>query len=94
MRLCSQACRRADRRLARQLELDILALAEARGDRASLCPSEVARARRPDDWRPLMEPVRRAARRLALAGRLEITQGGRVVDPATCVGPIRLRVPG
>jgi hypothetical protein len=38
-----------------------------------------------------MEPARRAARRLVAAGTLEITQGGRVVDPSTARGPIRLR---
>jgi Protein of unknown function (DUF3253) len=27
------------------------------------------------------------------SGRLEITQGGRVVDPSTAKGPIRLRRP-
>ena len=44
-----------------------------------------------EDWRPLMEPARRAARRLVAAGTLEITQGGRAVDPSTARGPIRLR---
>jgi hypothetical protein len=38
-----------------------------------------------------MEPARRAARRLVDAGRVEITQKGRVVDPSTAQGPIRLR---
>lgn len=59
---------------------------------ASACPSEVARALAPDAWRPLMPRVREAARRLARAGELEITQGGRRIDPdATTRGPIRLR---
>jgi len=43
------------------------------------------------EWRPLMEPVREAARRLAARGRIEVVQGGRPVDPATAHGPIRLR---
>jgi hypothetical protein len=38
-----------------------------------------------------MEPARAAARRLVAAGEVEITQGGRVVDPSTCKGPIRIR---
>jgi hypothetical protein len=42
-------------------------------------------------WRNLMEPARRAARRLVAAGEIEITQGGRVVGPSTAKGPIRLR---
>jgi hypothetical protein len=44
-----------------------------------------------DDWRSLMEPARAAARRLVAAGEVEITQGGRVVDPSTADGPIRVR---
>ena len=40
-----------------------------------------------------MEEVRRAARRLVARGELEITQGGRVVDPSEFKGPIRLRLP-
>lgn len=67
---------------------------------ATLCPSEVARrcvsapaAGTGDDaWRPWMEPVRRAARRLVAEGRVEILQGGRVVDPSICKGPIRIRL--
>lgn len=74
----------------RALEAAILALLEAR-DRGTICPSEAARRVRPDDWRPLMEPTRRAARRLAAEGRVEVVQGGRVVDPAAFRGPIRLR---
>ena len=39
-----------------------------------------------------MEPVRSAARRLVARGQLEILQQGRVVDPSTARGPIRLRL--
>lgn len=46
-----------------------------------------------EGWRDLMEPARRAARRLVVEGRLEITQGGEVVDPDATQGPIRLRLP-
>ncbi len=56
----------------------------------SLCPSEVARSLRPSDWRPLMEPVRESARRLAKGGEIAITQGGHPVDPDDLRGPIRL----
>lgn len=75
----------------RRLEQAILALLDARARGASICPSEVARAHAPADWRPLMEPVRCAARRLVAAGAVEITQRGRVVDPSTARGPIRIR---
>ena len=52
---------------------------------------EAARAVGGDDWRPLMEPARAAARRLVARGQVEITQGGRVVDGSTAKGPIRIR---
>jgi len=44
-----------------------------------------------DAWRALLEPALRAARRLVVAGEVEITQGGRVVDPSTAKGPIHIR---
>ena len=92
VRYCSKACRRAKPAAHDQrLEDAILALLDARAPGASICPSEVARRDDPDDWRPLMEPVRRAARRLVARGVLEITQGGQVVDPSRAKGPIRLR---
>jgi hypothetical protein len=75
----------------RELENAIGTLLDARADGASICPSDVARAVAPDDWRPLMEPVREAARRLVEAGEVEITQKGDVVDPASARGPIRIR---
>lgn len=58
---------------------------------ATLCPSEIARRVGGDDWRPLMEPARQAARRLVAAGVAEIAQRGSVVDPSTARGPIRVR---
>jgi hypothetical protein len=56
----------------------------------TICPSDVARSMA-DDWRPLMDPTRAAARRLVDAGEAEITQGGQVVDPTSAKGPIRIR---
>ncbi|MEO7061246.1 MAG: DUF3253 domain-containing protein [Lapillicoccus sp.] len=44
-----------------------------------------------ETWRPLMEPARRAARRLVASGDVVIVQGGRIVDPSTAKGPIRIR---
>ncbi|MZG05771.1 DUF3253 domain-containing protein, partial [Streptomyces sp. SID5614] len=44
-----------------------------------------------DGWRSLMEPARQAARRLVGAGRVEITQGGRPVEPDEARGAIRIR---
>lgn len=72
----------------------IEALLDARGPGKTICPSEAARKLAGDgDFRPLMEPVRAAARGMVAAGTLEITQGGRAVDPAGARGPIRLRRP-
>ena len=60
----------------------------------SICPSQAAIKLAGDDderaWRPLMEPTRRAARRLAHQCRIRITQGGKEVNPSTFKGPIRL----
>lgn len=91
-RVCSQACRgEGVRPLDRELEQALLRLLDSRPAAATVCPSEAARAVRPEDWRPLMERARRAARRLVAEGRAEILQGGRVVDPSTARGPIRVR---
>ncbi len=80
----------------RALEDAIRDLLSRRRDGATICPSEAARAVAGEgDWRDLMEPARRAAGRLAEAGAVEITQGGRAVDPSTATGPIRIgRVAG
>jgi len=64
----------------------------ARRAPATICPSDVARAvGSADGWRDLMDPVRAAAQRLVEAGRVEITQGGVVVDLGSARGPIRIR---
>jgi hypothetical protein len=75
----------------RELEASIVALLERRARHTTICPSEAARAVGGDDWRDLMEPARAAARRLVAAGEVEITQGGRVVEPSRARGPIRVR---
>lgn len=93
VRYCSQACRRRGvSDTDRALETSILDLLGARAADATICPSDAARAVGTDDtWRDLMEPARRAARRLVDAGTVEITQAGHVVDPSTAKGPIRIR---
>ncbi|MGA1596500.1 MAG: DUF3253 domain-containing protein [Candidatus Nanopelagicales bacterium] len=90
VRYCSDACRR--RRVSATdtaLEQAILDLLDART--GTICPSEAARAVDAEGWRDLMEPARQAARRLVARDEVEITQGGRVVDPSTAKGPIRIR---
>lgn len=62
----------------------------------SICPSQAARKLAGDDdarvWRPLMEPTRRAARRLAHRRKIQIMQGGKEVNPSTFKGRIRLEL--
>ena len=92
VRYCSDACRkRRVRDVDTALESAIIDLLRARAQDASICPSEAARVVGGEDWRSLMEPARRAARRLVTNGTVEITQQGRVVDPSTAKGPIRIR---
>jgi hypothetical protein len=76
----------------RRLEGAILELLDQRARTATICPSDAARAVGVEDtWRDLMEPARRAARRLVDRGEVEITQAGHVVDSSTAKGPIRIR---
>lgn len=92
VRYCSAACRSAGRTpVDEALERAVLELLSQRAAGATICPSEAARAVGGEDWRPLMEPARAAARRLVAAGEVEVTQGGRVVDPSTAKGPVRIR---
>ena len=74
-----------------ELERVILELLSQRSAHGSICPSDAARAARPQGWRVLMDEVRAAAGRLAVRGEVDITQGGRVVDIAAARGPVRIR---
>lgn len=92
VRYCSTGCRRRGvTDVDRQLEAMITELLDARAADATICPSEAARRVDPEGWRELMEPARRAARRLVEAGSAQIVQAGRVVDPSTAKGLIRIR---
>ena len=92
VKYCSTACR-AHGVTATDLKLEeaIATLLSARATDATICPSEAAKAVGGNEWSDLMEPARRAARRMVARGELQITQGGTVVDPSTAKGPIRLR---
>ncbi|MFS8197546.1 DUF3253 domain-containing protein [Streptomyces sp. CWNU-52B] len=86
--------RETERRLEQRLERAVLELLDHRAPTSTICLSDAARAVRTKedgDWRDLMEPARRAARRLVDAGEVEITQGGRPVEPSEARGPIRIR---
>jgi hypothetical protein len=69
----------------------MLQLLESRHPK-TICPSEVARALAPEDWRPLMDAVREVAQRLQRRGRIDITQRGKAVTPEHARGPLRLRL--
>jgi len=104
VKYCSKACRGSGLSgTDEHLESAILDLLAERARGATICLSEAARlvaaadtptdraAGGEDSWRALMEPARMAARRLVARGEVEITQRGRVVDPSTAKGPIRIR---
>ncbi len=92
VRYCSDACRRRGiRPVDERLTAAIRDLLDERAASSSICPSDAARRVGGEDWRALMEPARRAARRLVAEGEVEITQKGAVVDPSTARGPIRIR---
>lgn len=91
VRYCSDACRR--RRLTAvdvRLEELLRALVERAG-RTGVDPDDAARTVDPRGWEAQREPARRAARRLVAQGEAEIVQRGRVVDPSTAKGPVRVR---
>ena len=52
------------------------------------CPSRIARDLA-DDWRPLMDPLRRLALQMAAEGDIAVLQKGRPAGPDPR-GPIRL----
>lgn len=92
VRYCSAACRkRGVTKTDQALQDTIVELLDQRAATSTICPSEAARQVDPEGWRDLMEPARRAARRLVDEGRVEITQASHVVDPSTAKGPIRIR---
>ena len=95
VKYCSDGCRRRAKgttgTVDATLDEALARLLVDRGAGKTVCPSEVARAVGGEEWRDLMEPARAAARRAVARGDAEITQQGRVVDPSTAKGPIRIR---
>ncbi|MFK7882868.1 MAG: DUF3253 domain-containing protein [Phycisphaerales bacterium] len=93
VRYCSTACRvRGKGAVDGEIERVMMEMLEGRSKGASACPSEIARRVFGESWRGEMERVRSAARRLVEAGRVEITQGGVVVDPSRAKGAVRIRI--
>ena len=89
----NQTVGRAD---ARAIEAVLLRLIAERGPGKSIDPSEAARelgGSHPDQWGPLMQPIRKAAVALAEQGRLVILRKGKPVDPRDFKGVYRLTAP-
>lgn len=95
VRYCSKGCRsHKPGSSSRRLEEAMLSLLAKLGRGATICSDDAAREVFGADWSAHAQEARRAARRLVAAGRLEIIQQGRVVDPSTARGPIQLRLAG
>ena len=93
VRYCSQQCRRQRRlEVDAKLEESILALCRERGRKKGICPSEATRLILPEGWKDHMKRTRWAANRLVSQGKIEMTQGGIVVDPSDASGAYRLRL--
>jgi len=78
------------------IEAALLRLVAERGPGKTVDPTEAARAlagSHPDQWGPLMQPIRRAAVTLAEAGRIVILRKGKPVDPRDFKGVYRLAAP-
>jgi hypothetical protein len=81
---------------AAEIETRILALLAERGAGRTIGPTDVARSLagdQPDQWGPLMQPIRRIAVRLMKEGRVAILRKGRAVDPDDFRGVYRLALP-
>ena len=74
-----------------EIRAEILRQTAERGAEKSICPSEVARALAPADWRPLMGAVRRAAAALSAEGTVEILRKGKPIPAEAMHGVVRLR---
>ncbi|NJR79390.1 DUF3253 domain-containing protein [Sphingomonas sp. 36D10-4-7] len=74
---------------ARAAVLDLLA---RRAAGATICPSEVARARSPEDWRSAMPSVHAAIDGLVRDGAVRLSWKGERL--AARSGPYRIALPG
>ena len=97
IKYCSRACCKAGLTdVDINLEKVIVRLSRSPKSGASICPSQAARELVGDDderqWRSLMEPARRAARRLVHQGKISIMQGEKIVSPSKFKGPVRLKL--
>ena len=89
IKYCSDECRRNKNKF--DFREAILSMLKLRGPHKTICPSELLLAELKQD-KVMMEHVRRSARLLASEDKIEITQGGKPVDPTSFKGPIRLKL--
>lgn len=73
------------------IRAEILRQTAERGPEKSICPSEVARALAPEEWRRHMTAVRGVAAVLSAEGAVDILRKGKPVPPEAMHGVIRLR---
>lgn len=81
------------RRRKSTLDELILELVDERGEEKTVCPSEVARAKRDENWQQLMGEIRVRAIKLADAGQIAIYRKGKPADPHDFKGVYRLGLP-
>ncbi len=81
---------------AQTIEAVLLRLIAERGPGKTVDPTEAARelgGNHPDQWGPLMQPIRKVAVALAEQGRLVILRKGKAADPRDFKGVYRLTAP-
>ncbi len=81
---------------AHAIEAALLRLIAERGPGKTVDPTEAARelgGSHPDQWGPLMQPIRRVAVALAEQGRVVILRKGKPADPRDFKGVYRLIAP-
>ena len=75
-----------------QIDAAIFALLHSREDKASICPTEVARIVGGTAWRGLMEDVRARAAALSMTGQVDIMRSGHRVTTHPTIGTLRYRL--
>jgi hypothetical protein len=78
--------------MSKRIADKILSMAAERGPDKTICPSDVARAMFPADWRKHMDEIRREAIALQKANKVTITQKGFRIDTDHIKGPIRIKI--
>lgn len=92
VKYCSDRCRKvikSSRRATLEKIFEEKLTHSRRG--TTFCPSVIAISYSTENWKPFMEEVRQIARCAVHAGKAEILQKGKVVDPTSFRGPIRVR---